>query len=360
MKAKRIDQAKFPDRVNRGGQEDPAMALSVSERPIEKLNDYGQQLHNAIWRQDEDRTLAAREEDQILQDAYNQCERITKEFSKTFYKGTKLMTEEQKKAVWAIYTWCRRTDDLVDGPQAMASSPEKMDKDLKEWRSMLNKAWGGEPHDVLDLTLVETKRKYPSLPLKPFLDMIDGMAMDTPQLGQDRYETWDDLYLYCYRVASTVGLMTLPIFGTAKGYTEAEAAKPAEYLGIALQITNILRDVGEDARQRNRIYLPLKDMERFRVTEAQILNGVSDENYIELMKFEIQRARDYYKKAEEGIPMLAPDARLAVQSASSMYSKILDKIEANGYDNFRKRAYTTKVDKLVALLEAWWTVSKMP
>merc|ERR1719235_2367685 len=111
--------------------------------------------------------------------------------------------------------------------------------------------------------------------------------MDTPELGQDRYETWDELYLYCYRVASTVGLMCLPVLGTAKGYTEEDAKEPAIALGIALQITNILCDVGEDAK-RGRIYLPLEDMKRFGVTESQIIQGDLDANYVKLIRFEIQ------------------------------------------------------------------------
>merc|ERR1719454_2862386 len=147
-----------------------------------------------------------------------------------------------------------------------------MMSDLSAWRSRLLKIWEGEAEDLIDVALVDAKRKYPTLELEPFLDMIEGMVMDTPQLGKDRYSTWEELYLYCYRVASTVGLMTLPIMGTAPGYTEDDAKKPAEALGIAFQITNILRDVGEDA-VRGRIYLPREDMDRFGVTEKQIFDG---------------------------------------------------------------------------------------
>ena len=183
--------------------------------------------------------------------------------------------------------------------------------------------------------------------------MIKGMLMDTPQSGQDRYETWDDLYTYCYRVAGTVGLMVLPILGAAPGYTEEEAKKPALALGVALQITNILRDVGEDA-VRGRIYIPRKDMERFGVTEEQILSYQLDNNYIRLVQFYIEKAKFYYKQAEEGIPMLAPSARLPVRVSLDMYGQILDKIEANGYDNFRRRAYVSKTEKLLTLPLSWW------
>mmetsp|Transcript_10821 Transcript_10821/g.22712 ORF Transcript_10821/g.22712 Transcript_10821/m.22712 type:complete len:392 (-) Transcript_10821:211-1386(-) len=294
----------------------------------------------------------------VLADAYEQCKKITAVFAKTFYLGTKLMTEEQKTAVWAIYVWCRRTDDLVDGPRAMMS-PETMRADLAAWEERLYEVWDGRPEDSLDLALLDTKRRYPDMELEPFLDMIQGMIMDTPQLGQDRYQTWDELYLYCYRVASTVGLMCLPVMGTAKGYTFEQAKEPAIALGIALQITNILRDVGEDA-VRGRIYLPLEDLERFGVTEQNLINGVMDENYKNLIKFEIQRARDYYALSQEGIPMLAPEARLSVQAAGDMYGEILNKIEANDYDNFRKRAFVSKFEKFSVLPKSWATVSAMP
>ena len=185
--------------------------------------------------------------------------------------------------------------------------------------------------------LADTVVQYPDLPIAPFKDMVLGMLMDTPghPLAKDRYETWDDLYEYCYRVAGTVGLMTLPIMGTAPGFTQDDAKKPAEALGIAFQITNILRDVGEDA-VRGRIYLPREDMDRFGVTEKQIFDGRIDDNYRELVKFEIARAREYYSQALSGIPMLAPSARLPVRSSLDMYSKILRRIEENEYDNFKK------------------------
>jgi len=295
----------------------------------------------------------------VLDAAYQQCESITKVFAKTFYLGTRLMTEEQKKAVWAIYVWCRRTDDLVDGPRALMNTAV-LKADLAAWEERLYEVWDGKPQDSLDLALLDTKLKYPTLDINPFLDMIKGMAMDTPgELGKDRYETWDELYVYCYRVASTVGLMTLPVMGTAEGYTEEEAKPPAISLGIALQITNILRDVGEDA-VRGRIYLPQEDMAKFGVTEQQILNGKMDDNYRALVKHLIARARAYYAESDSGIPMLAPGSRMAVQAAGDMYSKILDKIEENNYDNFRKRAYTTKIEKFMVLPNCWLKTSKMP
>ena len=174
------------------------------------------------------------------------------------------------------------------------------------------------------------------------------------------YESWDELYLYCYRVASTVGLMTMPVMGTATGVTMEEARDPAVALGIALQITNILRDVGEDARDRGRIYLPDEDLRRFGVASEYILDrsvagaqAEIDDNYRELIKFEIARARQYYTQAEEGIPLLAPSAQLPVAVAMELYREILNKIELNNYDNLSRRAYLTAGEKMCMVPGIW-------
>merc|ERR1719313_685621 len=204
---------------------------------------------------------------------------------------------------------------------------------------------GGRAHDAIDLALVDTVRNYPTLSIEPFEDMIKGMVMD---LDQNRFETFEELYLYCYRVAGTVGLMTMPIMGCAPGYTPEEALEPALALGVALQLTNILRDVGED-RARQRIYLPREDLERFGVSELKLLKGVKDEAYVNMLKFQIARAREWYARAEAGIPMLAEDAQLPVRASLDMYAKILEKIEGNDYDNFNLRAYTPKWQKLLTV-----------
>lgn len=265
------------------------------------------------------------------------------------------MEKDARKHVWAIYTWCRRTDDLVDSPRALMNL-DTLEQDLDDWVVRTEKIWKNEPTDLFDYAMADTVVKYPSLSIEPYRDMIKGMVMDVPGMGQDRYKTFEELYLYCYRVAGTVGIMTLPILGTAEGYTEAEAAKPAEALGIALQLTNILRDVGEDL-ERGRIYVPQDELARFGLTEDDLFACEVTPKYKEFMKFQIARARDYYSQAKKGIPMLAPGGRLAVQASLDLYSRILNKIELNNYDNFRKRAYTTKLEKLSiipqSMLSAW-------
>lgn len=285
-----------------------------------------------------------------LQLAYRRCQYVTQLFSKTFYTGSTLMRQDARQHVWAIYTWCRRTDDIVDSPRALINQ-DTLTKDLAEWEQRLDRIWKGEAVDLFDLAMADTVRVFPGMSPQPYKDMIAGMVMDVPGLGQDRYANFDELYLYCYRVAGTVGLMTLPILGTAKGFTQEDAAESAIALGIGFQLTNILRDVGEDL-ERGRIYLPQDEIRAFGLTEEDIFRCEVTPKYKKFMQFQIQRARDYYKVAEQGVRMLAPDARFAVQASLDLYSRILNVLERNEYDNFRRRAFTTKFEKLSILPES--------
>jgi len=287
--------------------------------------------------------------EEMMAESYEQCRLLTKQYAKTFYFGTKFFDEDKRKAVWAVYAWCRRTDDIVDKPRKETVS---LRTELAEWGERLKDVWNGRAHDAIDLALVDTVRNHPDLRIEPFEDMIKGMVMD---LDQNRFEDFEELYLYCYRVAGTVGLMMMPIMGTAPDKTFEEALEPALALGVALQLTNILRDVGED-RVRQRIYLPQEDLRRFGVTEQALLKGVKDEKYVSLLKFQIQRAREWYKRAEDGIPMLSKDCQLPIRASLDMYSTILDKIDDNQYDNFNKRAYTSKAEKLMMLPRAYLRV----
>jgi len=288
----------------------------------------------------------------ILRQAFVESGEVTSAFAKTFYLGTQLMPENQREAIWAIYVWCRRTDEIVDAPR---DNDDEMLSDLGVWETRLENLWKyGEVEDVFDLCLLDVLIKYPSLPITPFVDMVRGMLMDVPDLGTETYDTFDDLHLYCYRVAGTVGLMCLPVFGCAQGYDEIIAKEPALSLGVAFQLTNILRDVGEDATTRGRVYLPMEDMERFGVTKEQLFEQRVDENYTNLMKFQIERARMYYERARRGVFMLSEESRLPVQSALDAYGKILDKIDDNGYDTLTTRAYVDKWEKLSIIPFSWY------
>ncbi|MGF1539387.1 MAG: 15-cis-phytoene synthase CrtB [Pleurocapsa sp.] len=286
-------------------------------------------------------------------ESYELCRQITSEYAKTFYLGTLLMPKEKSKAIWAIYAWCRLTDELVDGAKAKYTTKET----LAEWEQQLESVFSGQPIDNIDVALVDTIQRYP-LESQPFRDMIAGQRMD---LVCNRYQTFEDLKLYCYRVAGTVGLMSNAVLGIGKSQNLVpwEKQKPlyipteeAVALGIAMQLTNILRDVGEDA-QRDRIYLPLEDLQAFNYTEEDLFNGVVDERWRALMRFEIKRARDYYHRAEVGIRYLIRDSRLPVWASLMLYQGILDVIEKNNYDVFNRRAFVSKYKKTVALPIAW-------
>ncbi len=293
------------------------------------------------------KTLASRS------DSYEFCRQITAKYAKTFYLATQLLPEEKRRAIWAIYMWCRRTDELVDGPQSRLTTPETLDR----WEKQLESVFAGQPMDDLDVALVDTLQRFP-MDIQPFRDMIAGQRMD---LYRSRYESFDELKLYCYRVAGTVGLMVSPILGLEDSSSKApwarylEADDPMDEaiaLGIAKQLTNILRDVGEDAR-RGRIYLPLEELALFNYTEQDLFNGVVDDRWSELMRFQIQRARKFYSQAERGIRALSPDSRWPVWAALMHYQGILDVIERNQYDVFSQRAFVPKPQKLVSLPIAW-------
>lgn len=286
-----------------------------------------------------------------IEDAYEECRLITAEYSKTFYMGTQLMSLEKRRAIWAIYVWCRRTDELVDGPKAAATTPATLD----DWECQLEDIFAGRPRDRFDAALADTLERFP-LKIEPFRDMIAGQRMD---LHRSRYETFEELKLYCYRVAGTVGLMSEAVMGTQAPTTTAPWDAPFESpieeavaLGIANQLTNILRDVGED-RHRGRIYLPLEDLHRFDYSEDDLMAGKLDDRWMALMQFQIERAREYYAEAERGIGALHKDARWPVCTASVVYSKILNAIERNNYDVFSHRAYVSGFRKVLCLPVAW-------
>lgn len=290
----------------------------------------------------------------VLEQAYERCGEVTSEYAKTFYLGTQLMTPVQAKAIWAVYVWCRRTDELVDGPNASRITPKALDR----WEERLEALFDGRPYDELDAALTDTISRFP-VHIQPFRDMIEGMRMD---LVKSRYETFDELYEYCYRVAGTVALMSTPIMGVDPRYKGPlePVYRAALALGTANQLTNILRDVGEDAYQRNRIYVPLEELDRFKISEKEIMNGLHssatgkmDDRWRSFMNFQIGRAHEYFAEAEAGVDLLDGKARWPVWSALILYRQILDAIETNGYDNFSKRAYVPKWRKFMSLPVAY-------
>ncbi|CAA7061515.1 unnamed protein product [Microthlaspi erraticum] len=278
----------------------------------------------------------------LLGEAYDRCGEVCAEYAKTFYLGTLLMTPERRKAIWAIYVWCRRTDELVDGPNASHITPMALDR----WEARLEDLFRGRPFDMLDAALADTVARYP-VDIQPFRDMIEGMRMD---LRKSRYKNFDDLYLYCYYVAGTVGLMSVPVMGIdpkSKATTES-VYNAALALGIANQLTNILRDVGEDAR-RGRVYLPQDELAQAGLSDEDIFAGKVTDKWRNFMKMQLKRARMFFDEAEKGVTELDAASRWPVWASLLLYRRILDEIEANDYNNFTKRAYVGKAKKIAAL-----------
>lgn len=275
--------------------------------------------------------------------AFAEAERLTRENSKTFHLATGLLPADARHAIRALYAFCRSTDDLVDKDGATLA-------DVEAWRAQV-----ALPADVQGERALQgwafIRERY-GINRRYEAELIDGVALD---LSKNRYANWMELERYCYLVASTVGLLSMPIIGLADGASFEEAAPLAIKLGVALQLTNILRDVGEDVG-RGRVYLPQTDLARFGLTEDDILNRVYDERFIELMKFEIRRARDLYHRALPGITLLSPAARPAVGAASLLYRAILNEIEALNYNVYAHRAHTSGWQKLLMLPGIVWTV----
>ena len=281
-----------------------------------------------------------------LDQAYELCRKETQKWAKTFYLGTLLLPLEKRKAIWAIYVWCRRTDELVDSPEALKKSEEELSESLNSWEENTKNIFKGIVKTDLDAVLSDTLEKYPQT-IDPYLDMIAGQRMD---LTKFRYKNFDELKLYCYRVAGTVGLMTQNVMGIDAFYEAAswievpDISEAAIALGIANQLTNILRDVGED-RQRGRIYLPQDEIKQFGYSEEKLLLGELNNQWKNLMAFQLKRAREWFKSSEEGIKWLSGDARWPVWTSLRLYRKILNSIENLDYDVFNNRAYVSKTKK---------------
>jgi phytoene synthase len=280
---------------------------------------------------------------QLLEQAYAHAEAVTAVNSRSFSLASRLLPPDKRRAARALYAFCRTTDDIVDHPSTDTSDQ------LCDW-------WGhaltGRPPEE-NLTAVawtDASARY-QIPQQYAQQLVLGVARD---LHQSRYNTFAELAHYCYGVASTVGLMSMHIIG----FKSDEAIRYAIKLGVALQLTNILRDVAEDW-QNGRLYLPQDELAAFGLSEADIAAGRVDDRWRKFMQFQIERTRRLYDEAWPGIGLLAPEGRLAIAAAAEFYRGILADIEAHDYDVFTRRAHVTKWGKLRRLPGLWWRTRQL-
>lgn len=275
---------------------------------------------------------------EVLASAYSYCDAVTALHSRSFHMASSLLAKDKRKAVRALYAFCRVSDDIVD--RAGEGQVER----LEAWRRRAT-----APHppvdDLVAVAWADARLRY-LVPMRYAEQLIDGVARD---FKQNRYQTFEELTAYCYGVASTVGLMSMHIIG----FSSQEALPYAIKLGVALQLTNILRDVGEDWRA-GRIYLPQNELDEFGLDESSLAAGVVTEQWRRFMRFQIDRNRRLYDEAMPGIGLLNRDGRFAIVAAAELYGGILDGIEKSDYDVFSQRAFVTTSRKVRMLPGIWW------
>ncbi len=273
--------------------------------------------------------------------AFSHCEAVTRDHSRTFFMASSLLPPEKRRAVRALYAFCRVTDDIVDQPNTPAPARRAA---LGDWQATLEATC--VPHDAPVAAAWRRTEAHFRIPRVYSQQLIEGCARD---LTQTRYTTFADLAAYAYGVASTVGLMAMHIVG----FRNEDALPYAVRLGVALQLTNILRDVGADW-QNGRLYLPQQEMAEYGLSEADIESRSLTPRWRAFMAFQIERNRKLYDEATPGIALLDPDGRLAIGAAARLYRAILDDIENHDYDVFNRRAHVSTLGKLMRLPGIWW------
>ena len=266
---------------------------------------------------------------------------ISKKSKSSFYYAFNLLPNEKRDAMNTVYAFCRQTDDIIDE----GNEPDELKYEkLHKWRIELEKAFSGNSEYLLLNKLANTISKF-NIPLEPFFELIKGMEMD---LQSKRYLTFDDLVLYCYRVASTVGLMCIEIFG----YKNKSAINFAIDLGIALQLTNILRDIKKDAK-RGRVYLPQEDLKKFYYSENDIYSNLYNLNFISLMQYEVDRAKLYFEKATDELDLDDKPSMFAARAMQHIYYKLLKKISDAKYDIYNNNIRVSNFEKIGISIGVW-------
>lgn len=268
------------------------------------------------------------------------CQNKASSSGSSFYYSFLFLSKEKRRAITALYAFCREVDDVVDE----STDANVARATLNWWRSQVAEIYTGKPQHPVAIALVPVVKQF-NMAQEHLLEIIDGMEMD---LEQARYQDFKSLQLYCYRVASVVGLLSVEIFG----YQNRQTLKYAHDLGIAFQLTNIIRDVGEDAR-RNRIYLPMEEMQQFGVTAADILNARETENFQKLMAFQIERAQKFYDQALAQLPPEDRKSQCVGLIMAAIYRATLIEVTDSGCHVLKERVSLTPTYKLWLAFKTW-------
>ena len=276
--------------------------------------------------------------------SYAHCRRVTARAQSSFPLAFRLLPRPKRDGMAALYAFFRLTDDLADEP----GDPADKGRALGRWRAQLDDANRGVFAHRVHAALHDTVTRY-AVPVGHLHAVIDGVAQD---LEPRPFATFDELYPYCYRVASAVGLACVPVWGVRPGVDPAAVAAASEAAGIAFQLTNILRDFGEDLRG-GRVYLPADDFARFGLTPADCAEPGSRAKFLALMAFEAARAREFYARGAPLAGLLTPEGRRIFTGLSSLYRKLLDRVESRAGDVLTRRVRLPRATKAAVLVRAW-------
>lgn len=281
------------------------------------------------------------------QSATQQAQAIQKKHGTSYYLATQFFPKKLRKATYALYAFVRIPDQIVDEPGNPAEARAELEKWIAAWKGEMEGKPSGDPLIQLSTELFReygVERKYGE-------DFLGAMLQDTEKT---RYKNYEELEGYMYGSAVVVGLMMAQIIGVVEGANEEEVRKSATYLGNAMQLTNFLRDIDEDYRERGRIYLPQDEMRRYGVSDSDIAERSASDNLVRLMRFQVERSRNLFTEAEKGIHLLKPEGRRAVRLAGKLYASILDSIASQGYNPFAGRARVSKWRKVKLILKHYW------
>ena len=278
-----------------------------------------------------------------LEQAYQHCQRVAKKHASNFYYAFRTLPAHKRRAIYSAYAYCRLCDDIADGDMPIEAKRKELNRVRQHLADALSPA-RPPAHSPEFLALGDAARRF-DIPVSYFEEVIDGVESD---LTKTRFAEFSELRTYCYKVASVVGLICIEIFG----YREPKAREYAVDMGIALQLTNIMRDLKEDA-ERDRIYIPKEDLDRFGYSEDDLMRGVVSDEFRSLMKFQADRARSYYENSRPLFDLIEPESRACLRLLHTAYGAVLDRIEAYEFDVFSQRVGLSVREKLTMTARLW-------